>query len=194
MYFLFRWFFSAILWKDRMRYLEILNPEGVLLQEFKEKAKKDFYHGMHSALFCERIAQELHLDVNALKTAGYYQRIGVILTATTQTKDADVDQYFSQHHFPKPCRRILMEYIKQGEPIHSVEATILIFVDAVISSITNLQSKNESATIDFDKLVDSVFRKGRESSMIVDSQISLAQLTMMKRIFKEEKLYYDFLR
>jgi membrane-associated HD superfamily phosphohydrolase len=211
---LFRWFFSHIIWKDRLRYLEILNPEGRFLQEFKEKARKDFYHCMHTAHFCERIAQELKLDVDALKTAGYYQKIGVILPSQMSVKEqakdppeekevADetvlpmwkrVDTYLSENCFPTPCRRILREYLEEGAPIHSTEATILIFVDAVLSSVSYLHAKNQTVVADFDKLVDSVYRKGQESGLLAESQITMAQLTMMKRIFKEEKLYYDFLR
>jgi membrane-associated HD superfamily phosphohydrolase len=211
---LFRWFFSHIIWKDRLRYLEILNPDGRFLQEFKEKSRKDFYHCMHTAHFCERIAQELNLDVDTLKTAGYYQKIGVMLpsqiTTVEQTKDPKeegeitqelilpmwkrVDDYLLENHFPESCRRILREYLEEGAPIHSTEATILIFVDAVLGSVSYLHSKNQTVVADFDKLVDSVYRKGQESGLLADSQITMAQLTTMKRIFKEEKLYYDFLR
>jgi hypothetical protein len=309
---LLKWFFSHVILKYRLRYIEVLDTEGELLQAFKEKARKEFYLCMHAAHFCERIGKELRLDVEALKTAGYYQRIGVILssdteaplkmpddqgkpviqdkqetqkghglqkkqetenvleakkkqalqekmevqdiqetkmkqrahkkhgtqkkkgiqknpetqtdkgtrteqrtqkeqmtqkertTQTGQTAQTEyevsvpmsirVDRYLTQHHFPPKVRDILSEYLAEGNSVSGVEATILVFVDAVISTVANVYTKDKTAVVDFDKLIDRIFAKGLESGMLRTSEITLAQLSKMKHIFKEEKLYYDFLR
>ena len=48
--------------------------------------------------------------------------------------------------------------------------------------------------IDYEEVIDSIFHKLLLSDKLVKSNISLAQMNCMKRLFIKEKLYYDFLR
>jgi hypothetical protein len=57
-----------------------------------------------------------------------------------------------------------------------------------------LFEKDPRAQLDYKKLIDTVFKKKLETDELWDNEISLAQLYEMKKIFVEEKLYYDFLR
>lgn len=43
-------------------------------------------------------------------------------------------------------------------------------------------------------MIETVFKKKLESMQLWDCDITLEELTAMKNLFKEEKLYYDFLR
>jgi hypothetical protein len=55
-------------------------------------------------------------------------------------------------------------------------------------------AENPQAQIDYGKLIDSVFQEKLETQELWCNEISLTQIREMKKIFTEEKLYYDFLR
>ena len=76
----------------------------------------------------------------------------------------------------------------------SKETIIVLFADCIVSSILYLFEKDPRAQLDYKKLIDTVFKKKLETDELWDNEISLAQLYEMKKIFVEEKLYYDFLR
>ena len=91
--------------------------------------------------------------------------------------------------------RILSEYRefkKQG--IRSREAAVLLYSDSVVSTYL-LMSKNEgNNAVDINTLIEAVDKKIRESSILDNCEITTKELSVMKKIFREEKLYYDFLR
>jgi membrane-associated HD superfamily phosphohydrolase len=212
-------FFSGVLLKEKYIYCDLLNPEGSQLSDFKGRNRESYYLCMHTAYFCDRIARKLGLNPDPVKTAGFYQKIGTILKEDDTGKEHDpaqaatnrdkqvvsekkgstaeweiVERYLLKNKFPEKARSILKEYLVEGERIVSKEATILIFADAVVSSVSYLFSKDPKIHPDFDKLVEGVFRKGLDSGLLIDSSLTQRELTQMRKIFKEEKLYYDFIR
>ncbi len=78
-------------------------------------------------------------------------------------------------------------------PIKQKETAVLLMSDAVISSILYLFAQNSDVP-DYDKIIDTVFKQKLESNVLQVCSITLEELYRMKKIFKEEKLYYDFLR
>ncbi|MDE6214157.1 MAG: hypothetical protein K2M70_11870, partial [Lachnospiraceae bacterium] len=64
----------------------------------------------------------------------------------------------------------------------------------IVSSILYLFAKDPKAELDYAQLIDTVFRKKFETDELWENDISLGQLYKMKKIFLQEKLYYDFLR
>ena len=68
------------------------------------------------------------------------------------------------------------------------------FADCIVSSILYLFEKDPKAELDYKQLIDTVFSKKLETDELWGNEISLAQIHEMKKIFFEEKLYYDFLR
>ena len=48
--------------------------------------------------------------------------------------------------------------------------------------------------LDYNKIINTIFKKKLESGIIDNSSISFGELQEMKKILVEEKLYYDFLR
>ena len=69
-----------------------------------------------------------------------------------------------------------------------------LFADNIVASILYLFAKNPKVELDYVQLIDTVFRKKLESDELWNNEISLGQIHEMKKIFIEEKLYYDFLR
>ena len=63
-----------------------------------------------------------------------------------------------------------------------------------MSSVTYMLERGARKQLDYDKLIDTVFHKLTEEGSFDRCDISMRELKTMIRIFKEEKLYYDFLR
>ncbi len=184
-------FFSAfVIYKHRNKYMEINDQECALLVELKEKSKEEYYGAVHTAYFCERISRALCLDVDAAKTGGYYRRIGILKGENTWETVGGIAKEYA---FPKEAVRILREFLDKTAPIKQKETAVLLMSDAVISSILYLFAQNSDVP-DYDKIIDTVFKQKLESNVLQVCSITLEELYRMKKIFKEEKLYYDFLR
>ena len=183
-------FSAVVIYRYRMKYMEINDPECGLLVEMKNKSKESYYQAVHTAYFCDRIARRLNLDADATKACGYYHNIGMIKDNNSFEQVAELA---IQYVFPPMTGRILQEFLDKNVPIRKKETAVLLMSDAVISSILFLLSK-EKGPIDYEQVIDTVFKKKMESEVLKDCEITMAELTLMKKIFKEEKLYYDFLR
>lgn len=184
-------FSAVVIYRYRDKYMEINDPECELLVEMKNKSKESYYQAVHTAYFCDRIARRLNLDADATKAGGYYHKIGMIKDNNSFEQVAEIA---IQYMFPPMTGRILQEFLDKKTPITKKETAVLLMSDAVVSSMLFLFSKEPSGTIDYDQVIDTVFKKKLETAVLKDCEISMAELTLMKKIFKEEKLYYDFLR
>ena len=56
-----------------------------------------------------------------------------------------------------------------------------------------LLSKKQNEKLDYDNIIETVFRKKLETTQLELSKLTIEELTIVKSIFKEEKIYYDFL-
>ena len=185
-------FSNSVIHKYRERYLELNDPECPLLVQLKEKSKEEYYHSIHTAYLSDKIARSLGLDDLAVKAGGYYHRIGQLKGENTWE---NIEAICEEYHFPPNARKLLQEYVDPSQPMVSKEAVVILFSDRIVSTILYLFSKDSKAELDYQQIVDAVFRKKIvESHDLWQNDISLAQLQEMRRIFIEEKLYYDFLR
>ena len=171
--------------------MDINDPESPLLVKLKEHSKEEYYHAIHTAYLCDRIAKKLDLDDAVAKAGGYYHKIGV-LKGESNWENARL--VLEEYQYPENVNRILKEYLDNNERIILKETVVLLIADTVISSITYLFQKDSKAQLDYDKLIQAVFKKKAESGLCNYSMISLGELEEMKKILSEEKLYYDFLR
>ncbi len=184
-------FSSSVIHKDQEKYMEINDPECPLLVQLKNMSKEEYYHAIHTAYLGDRIAKRLHLDDAAVKACGYYHRIGRLKGENTWE---NVSEICDEFHFPSYTKKILKEYVDGKEKVVSKETSVVLFADCIVSSILYLFDKDPMAQLDYKQLIDTVFRKKLETDELWGNEISLAQLHEMKKIFIEEKLYYDFLR
>ncbi len=191
LFILLKIFSSLVIHRYRDKYMEINDPEFALLVELKNHSKEDYYKAVHIAYFCERIAKKLSLDAEATKAAGYYHNMGILIEGNTWEK---VDQTTAQNKFPPAVRQIIREYLDPNTPIKQKETAILFFSEAIVSSIMFLLARKQNETLNYDRIIDTVFKQKLETSLLQECSISIHKLNQMKRIFKEEKLYYDFLR
>lgn len=183
-------FSSTVIFKYRERYLEITDPEYLLLVQLKEKSKDEYYKALHTAYFCDRISRKLNLDADACKSAGYYHILGSL--TENQTWE-EMNELCSQHSFPEPVVRIMEEYLHQGVCIKSKETAVLLMSEAVISAILHLLHETPNTKPDYNHVIETVFKAKLQTSKLNFCELTLEELHMMKSIFKEEKLYYDFL-
>lgn len=185
-------FFSvSSIYRTRDAYMDINDPECPLLVELKAFSKDEYYHAVHTAYLCDRIAKRLAVDDAAAKAGGYYHKIG-ILKGQNSWENAGI--VLEEYHFPEMVHTILKEYLDKEEHIVSKETVILLISDTVISSISYLFSKNADVKLDYEKLIQAIFRKKLDSGILDYSKISISELEEMKKILMEETLYYDFLR
>lgn len=188
---LLKFFSFSIIYSNRDIYMDINDPECPLLVELKAFSKDEYYHAVHTAYLCDRIAKRLKLDDAAVKACGYYHRIGIM---SGENCWENVSGKLQEYHFPNEVQTILKEYIDMNERIISKETVVLLFCDTVISSITYLFSKDSQAQMDYQKIISTIFKKKIESGMLDYCKLSFGELQEMKKILMEEKLYYDFLR
>lgn len=184
-------FSSTVIHKNREKYMDINDPEFPLLVQLKEMSKEEYYHAIHTAYLSDRIARRLGFDDAAAKACAYYQRIGRLRGDNTWE---NVSAICNEYHFPPSTKKILKEYVDESEKIVSKETTVVLFADCIVSSILYLFKKDPKAELDYAQIIDTVFQKKLETDELWGNEISLAQLCEMKKIFIEEKLYYDFLR
>lgn len=184
-------FSFSTFYKKRDIYMDINDPEWKLLVDLKASSKEEYYHAIHTAYLCDRIARRLDMDDELVKACGYYHRIGMLKDGN---KWETVQTILDENQFPLRVKEILKEYIDKGEQIISRETVVLLFSDTVISSIQYLFSKNPQVVLDYDKLISAIFKKKIESGIIDQSRISMGEIQEMQKILVEEKLYYDFLR
>lgn len=189
MFAVLKYFSTAVVHKDAIKYMTINDQEYVLLVELKKLSVREYHRAVHTVHFCERIADKLGLDVQAVKTGGYYHRIGLL---KGENSFENVRAIYEEHDFPPKARRILQEYTDAHTPFESKEATVLLMTDKIISTIMS-KFENGAETLDYHKLIDTIFDTAMEKGIFNRSAITVSDLVQMREIFKREKLYYDFL-
>ena len=186
-----RYFSFSVIYKTRDLYMDINDPECPLLVKLKEYSKEEYYHAIHTAYLCDRIAKKLGFDDAAAKAGGYHHKIGIL---KGENNWENTRQILEEYQYPETVNDILKEYLDKDERIVLKETVVLLMADTVISSISYLFSKDSAAKIDYEKLIHAIFKKKTEGGLLNSSNISIGELEEMKKILTEEKLYYDFLR
>lgn len=184
-------FSNTMIHKYNEKYMEINDPEHPLLVQLKELSKEEYYHAVHTAYLGDRIAKRLGLNEMAVKACGYYHRIGIL---KGENSWENVEEICKEYRIPPDARRALKEYIDPTEDMVSKETAVILFADCIVTSISRLFAKDSKAELDYKKIIDTIFDNKLKSGELFKSDISIAQIREMRKIFYEEKLYYDFLR
>lgn len=184
-------FRSFVMNRERDRYADINDPEHPLLLELMANSKDEYYHAVHTAYLCEKVARRLNLDDALAKACGYYHKIGIIRGENSWERVRDILQ---ANNFPKEVMEILQEYLDEREKIVSKETVVLFFCDTVASSISYLFSKDSTIELNYYQIISAILDKKMESKLIISSDISFREVEEIKNILAEEKNYYDFLR
>lgn len=174
-------FSSMVVYRHREKYLDIIDSENPVIARLRERDRNEYMHCVHTTYFCERIGKRLGLDVEALKSAGYYYRLGGELT-----------QMLEDEQFPPNAKEILLDYRGRARGMKRKETAVLYCSDTVISTVK--EALDGGGQVNFEGLIDRLFAGFMKDKMFDACAISVGELRTMQQIFKEEKLYYDFLR
>jgi hypothetical protein len=177
-----KFFSEKVIYRYRERYLDLNDTENEMLTSLRQRDKGEYMRSIHTAYFCERIAGRLGLNTDALKCAGYYHGMG-----------EEVKTMLDAHSFPPEVELILEEYLHQPKPAEHRETAVLMASETVVSEILLLIGREEKE-IDYDRVIDTVFERYHEDGTFRQCDITMREFDTMQKIFKEEKLYYDFLR
>ncbi|MCM1563386.1 MAG: hypothetical protein NC079_07225 [Clostridium sp.] len=177
-----KWFSEKIVYQYRENYLDLNDQENEMLSAFRQKDRDAYMKCVHTAYFCERIAGKLGMNAEALKCAGYYQGM------------EELDELLDRQIFPPAAHGILTEYRDRGKPVRSREAAVLLVSENVIDAILGAIRASAGSDVDYGKVIDELFMSYRKAGTFTQCDISVRELYAMYKIFKEEKLYYDFLR
>lgn len=176
-------FSEKVLYRYRERYLDLNDPENEILAGLKQNDRRAYMKSIHTAYFCQRIAAKLGLDADALKCAGYYHCMGQQMGALMET-----------HSFPPAAVKILEEYRDGSGPVTHKETAVLMASGRVIGDILALlEDSPQGQAVDYDKAIDAVFAEYQAEETFRECDITMKELQEVHRIFREEKLYYDFL-
>lgn len=180
-----------VIHKYRDKYQVINDQEYPLMIELKEKFREDYYHAIHTAYLSDRIAKKLNLNEPVTKAASYYLKIGKL---KGENNWENVKEICLENKFPPEVMEVLHECLDSDTKRIQKETAVVLFADSVIASIQYVFSKDKEAKVDYPQLIDKIFRKKIESGLFTYNLITYSELQTMRKIFVEEKLYYDFLR
>ncbi len=111
-------------------------------------------------------------------------------------QEKSLEEICKDNKFPPGAVRLLQEYNYKSQPMKMRETVAVYLADCVVSSIMYLIGKAEGkpADMDYGKIATAIIHRKIESKVLDNSDISLADLGGIEKIYTGEKLYYDFLR
>lgn len=179
--------------REKGEYLLINDQEYKMLAKYKEEDKLLYYNAIHTAYFAEKTARLLHMDVDVAKNGGYYHRI---IVAECQKQNKTLEEVCKSNKFPPKAVQLLQEFNYRSQPMKMRETVAVYLADYVVTTIMYLISKDqgEKSNVEYAKLATAAVRRKVSSGILNTSDISLADLGGIEKIYTGEKLYYDFLR
>lgn len=186
-----RFYCAVVIDKEKGGYLLINDQEFKLLAKYKEEDRQTYYNALHTAYFAEKTARLLHMDVDVAKNGGYYHRI---IVSECKKQGKSLEEICQANKFPPEAVRLLQEYNYRSQPMKMRETVAVYLADSVVSSLMYLIGKDPESDLDPGKVATAVVRRKIESGILDKSDISLADLGGIEKIYSGEKLYYDFLR
>lgn len=183
--------FDRIISRNDLFYSNISDPDHELLLSLKDIDEDAYYHAVHTAYLADKAARCIHADHSLARALGYYHRIGLIQGKDTIQNTLTVA---ATCHFPAPLRRVMKEYGIKHTATVSREAAIVQICDALVSSLTYLFQKDADSQVNYEKIIDVIIHKKTECDDLANCDLTLKDISLIKKELLEEKKYYDFLR
>ncbi len=186
-----RYLESSVVNRYRMTFMEINDQEYALMAELRQNDKDAYFTAIHTGYLCERVANSTGLDAALCKSGGYYHKLA---DCPRKEREELFEKLQDKHHFPPAVLKLLDECNRPEHRFVTPEAAVVHMADAVVTSIRYLFQNNPEAEVQYDQVIRSLFDRKVRQGMFDDCDITFAQFQQMKKLFLEEKLYYDFLR
>lgn len=184
-------FNSKVVNQYQEKYAVLDDQEHPLLISLKEEHREEYMNAVHRVYFSERIARKVGCNVDLVKSAAYYYRIGIL---KGERNWENTELICEENGFPIDSRELLKECILDRKQPRSKEAAIVISTDMVVSTLVYLlKERKEGTKIDYKRVIMAVFEKKIEQGMLEQCDISMKEYQLLKQTFLEENLYYDFL-
>lgn len=181
---LIKLFSSQVTYHYRVRYLELNDTENEILAAFKQENREDYFHCVHTAYFCERLAGKLSMDTAVLKCASYYHKL-------VEAEPGRMKKY----KIPPMTQQILKEYMECGnQAIQNRETAVLLCASRVVDRVRAAFKEHPDTSPDYGQIIDCIFSEFEQKKSFYESNLTLRDLQTMYNTFKQENLYYDFLR
>ena len=171
----------------------IVDPEYELLLTLKSDNKIEFKRAIHGGYLADRLAEKIGADRQLARACAYYHRIGGLIESDAPPAQRTAD-IIKQHDFPEAMQHCINVYTGYERARYSKENAITMFADELVRSILRLSMDRPGEKINYDALINLIFERVSSRPQIVESDLSMRDLRVMKQRLKEEKLYYDFLR
>lgn len=181
---------QLVVFKYRERYQLINDSECPLMAEMKEKCPELYLHTIHVAYLTDKLSTRIGLDRQCVKTMSYYWKIGTLSGAATYEKAMEL---IEDYDFPPVTRDYLKDVIENNHCPETKEAFVVLMADMIISSVEFLYAKNPGKEIDYEQVIETLFKKKMDSAFPLNCNISYKEAQEVKQVFLEEKLYYDFI-
>ena len=186
------WYINTrVVTREKNRYVEINDPEYDLMTRIKEKGMQYYYHAIHTAYLCNKIASRTQVNTDIVRAAGFYHEAGVLLVENTKENLMAVLRV--EYKFPPEVCEILIEYKKNGRFRHK-ETAVLFMSALVVDTLMELFAEDPKAKVNYKELIENLFHKQMARGRFWECDITMEDMTLMKKILVEENLYYDFLR
>lgn len=189
--FILKAYSARVIFKEEDKYIELNDPECLLLSELKKVSPEDYHKTVHIVYFCDRVSAALGLDAPKVKCAGLYHRVGVIGGSYNWENTRMVCE---EQNLPDEVMSILKEFEDPDTPMSQTETAVLFMSECIVTSIQYLFAKNKEIKLDYPQLIEAIFSQRIDAGVFKQCDISIRQFELMKKVFMEEKLYYDFLR
>jgi membrane-associated HD superfamily phosphohydrolase len=186
-----RFYSTHVIHRNRNKYMEINDPECPILVELKQKSLSEYYQAVHTAYLSDKIAKKLNLDDMATKTCGYYHKIG---TLKGENSWEAINEICREYRFPNPAISLLKEYTDRETALMSKEAVVVLFADTLVASLLYLFSKDPTVKPDYNHIIEAIYDRKFDSGIIDKTLITMGEMKEIRKMLKEEHLYYDFLR
>lgn len=181
---------AAVIDREKGKYLIINDEAYELLAKYKEEDRQLYYNAVHTAYFAEKTAALLHMDADVAKNGGYYHRI---IAAECKKRGISIEEICRENKFPPEAVRLLQEYNYKPQIMKMKETVAVYMADCVVSLAMQLD-KQEKTEVNYAKLVSALIHRVTDSGILSSSEITLAELSEMEKIYTGDEEDYDILR
>jgi len=162
---------------------EVLNEEGnTLLMKLKGISEKLYEHAIHIGAISYRAAKVIGADENLARAGGLYHEIGKINGKNYIEEGIRIAEEYA---FPKDLTLILKQHNINHEKPTSVEATIVMLSDNVVSTIEYIDQTGD-VRFTTDKIIDNIFKMRMDKGTFDNSGLSVKDFKQLKMFYQEE--------
>lgn len=188
LFLILKYFSGLAMYLRQDKYAEINDQEFPIMAELKKNHKDQYFEAIHTAYLGARIAKKLNLNEEAVKGCCYYYKVSKNVIKTQEGDKVPLPDYYD---FPEDLK-LLLEECYQGK-YGSKEACVVLTSNKVIRAIKKAQKEWDGEAIPYGDIITNIFHPMIYGDLLNQCDISMKELSIMKKTYIEEKLYYDFL-